>query len=391
MRSRIPQLDGVRGVAILLVLAWHYAAGPLGMHAGRAHSGTLGRGPLALTWSGVDLFFVLSGFLIADILLRARAADNYFAVFFARRTTRLVPLYFLALAAFVVARERSAGVEPLRVMFDEGGVPLWTYPLFLQNLGMARAGGWGPGWLAPTWSLAVEWQFYLTFPLLVRFAPPRMVPVAAAAAVLGCPVLRDVLMPTAGYVLLPSRADAFLAGVLAAYLLWDPAAARRVEARLPWLRAAWWGLLAGVGVMAYRLEWFGAVTGDYGTLTHSLLAAFYGTTVLLTVADERWWLNRVMRLRPLRWVGVVSYGVYLIHQPMNYHLHAALRGTPPGIADSAGVATTLLAVVATLGLASVLFLTVETWFIDLGRRAKFRFGGRRPAAPQPVEAAATVP
>lgn len=391
MRSRIPQLDGVRGVAILLVLGWHYVAGPLGMHAGRAHAGTLGRGPLAIGWSGVDLFFVLSGFLIADILLRARIADNYFTVFFVRRTARLVPLYVLTLVAFVVAREWSSGVVPLRGMFVEDGVPDWMYPIFVQNLGMARQGGFGPGWLAPTWSLAAEWQFYLTFPLLVRFAPPRWVLATAIAALVGCPLLRHVLMPIPGYVLLPSRADAFLAGGLVAYLLWDPAAALRVTAYLPRLRTVWWGLLAAVGVMAYRLEWFGAVTGEYGTFTHSVLAVFYSTTVLLAVADEGWWLNRIVRLAALRWIGTVSYGVYLVHQPMNYHLHAIFRGTTPGISGAEGVAVTLLATAASVALASALFLTIETWFIDLGRRAQYKFPvGRRPG-PQPVAAAATVP
>ena len=68
MRSRVPQLDGIRGLAILLVVASHYLGGPLGNHGSNANGSTLARGPLALCWCGVDRFFVLSGYLIADIV-----------------------------------------------------------------------------------------------------------------------------------------------------------------------------------------------------------------------------------------------------------------------------------------------------------------------------------
>ena len=98
--SRTPELDGIRGIAILLVLIWHYPINQIrGEHGSVFH---LVQQSLGWTWSGVDLFFVLSGFLIGGTLLDNRRASNYFQVFYIRRACRIVPLYFLLLLAFAV-------------------------------------------------------------------------------------------------------------------------------------------------------------------------------------------------------------------------------------------------------------------------------------------------
>src|SRR5580704_17724235 len=96
--TRLPELDGIRGCAILLVLIWHYVPCEISASEGAAH--VVSRA-LGLTWSGVDLFFVLSGFLIAGILLDNRNASNYFRVFYIRRVCRTFPLYFLLVGIFV--------------------------------------------------------------------------------------------------------------------------------------------------------------------------------------------------------------------------------------------------------------------------------------------------
>jgi peptidoglycan/LPS O-acetylase OafA/YrhL len=103
LTGRIPELDGVRGLAILLVLVWHYFQNgfggvPIARGAWQAYSFAM----LRLTWSGVDLFFVLSGFLIGGILLDAKTSDHYYRTFYVRRMYRISPLYFLWMALFVV-------------------------------------------------------------------------------------------------------------------------------------------------------------------------------------------------------------------------------------------------------------------------------------------------
>lgn len=373
MRSRVPQLDGIRGVAILLVVAWHYLGGPLGYHGGNADGGTLARGPLALCWCGVDLFFVLSGYLIADILLQARTATNYFTVFIIRRACRLLPLYAMTLLAFQVARNLLIDNVTLQPLFTPDSPPDWTYLIFAQNLGMASDHSFGPGWLAVTWSLAVEWQFYLVFLLMIRFAPPRILPWVAIGALLLGPMVRAMLPPVAGYVSLVSRADAFLAGALVAYLLREMAIVRVLVTELAWVKRIWCVLMVGVAVMSVRAEAFGAVMSWYGTFTHTWLALVFALTILIVLLDERWWLTRTACFATVRYIGVISYGIYLAHQPVNWLLHGLLNGSQPQVADGVGIGLTVLAGLGSLLLATVAYFTLEQRFIAVGRQVRYRY------------------
>src|SRR5271163_530813 len=99
---RIPQLDGIRGTAILLVIIWHFVVVPVTQ---APHQGEIGRIVAhigLLTWSGVDLFFVLSGFLIGGILIDARDSPNYFSTFYVRRVFRILPIYLLVVVAYAL-------------------------------------------------------------------------------------------------------------------------------------------------------------------------------------------------------------------------------------------------------------------------------------------------
>ncbi|MEQ1474701.1 MAG: acyltransferase, partial [Candidatus Acidiferrum sp.] len=188
---RIAELDGLRGLAILLVILCHYVGNP-------DHS-PLGFLPhrflLAFTagWSGVDLFFVLSGFLIGGILLEARDSPNYFRTFYTRRVFRILPIYYLwtMLFAFVVivgvtffaGRLATSRHELLRV-------PVQL--LFLQNIfiGMPKF-PWM--WFGVTWSLAIEEQFYLVAPPFIRILSRRQLATALTASIIMAPMLRFML------------------------------------------------------------------------------------------------------------------------------------------------------------------------------------------------------
>jgi len=176
LAGRIPELDGLRGIAIGMVLLFHFGM-PAVYRPGTALSYALVPGRLA--WSGVDLFFVLSGFLIGGILLDAKKSTNYFKVFYVRRFFRIVPAYAVALAIFILLELAVSNGGLHRLAFlTEGktgirtGVGNWIpYIFFLQNLWMAASSSLGA--LDVTWSLAVEEQFYLTLPLMIRFLSPR--------------------------------------------------------------------------------------------------------------------------------------------------------------------------------------------------------------------------
>jgi len=143
-KRRIPELDGLRGIAILLVLYLHYFVNG---HGAAEQLGWL-RYPVAmgrLGWSGVDLLFVLSGFLIGGILLEAKDSSRYFQTFYIRRSFRILPLYFAVVSLFVV----------LKILFPRGvgdffgSVPLWSYATFTQNIWRSLFSENGI-WLGPT-------------------------------------------------------------------------------------------------------------------------------------------------------------------------------------------------------------------------------------------------
>src|SRR6266403_5622540 len=175
--KRIPELDGLRGVAIALVLLWHFVFIPIEAAPGTFWSYFQATG--RLTWSGVDLFFVLSGFLIGGILLDSRDSPNYFRTFYKRRFFRIVPLYGVMLfTALMVGRGEI-----------DAWIPTLSYFAFLQNLWMARFATFGV-LLAATWSLAIEEQFYLTLPAVIHFVDPRWIIGTLVAGIVAAPATR---------------------------------------------------------------------------------------------------------------------------------------------------------------------------------------------------------
>ncbi len=169
-QERIPELDGLRGTAILLVLVGHYFAAP-GTGAVRFLSGYWVR----LGWTGVDLFFVLSGFLIGGILLTVRDSPNYFKTFYARRFFRIIPIYYAWIALYVLLSLIAGSFLTARVgSVQKIGIFILAHFLFLQNFKDFLNSTVSFWWLSMTWSLAVEEQFYLVAPLLVRYLPKRV-------------------------------------------------------------------------------------------------------------------------------------------------------------------------------------------------------------------------
>jgi peptidoglycan/LPS O-acetylase OafA/YrhL len=173
MSKRFPELDGLRGIAILMVLLEHYVAestyGPKG-----SLSFMLSR-VSRLGWTGVDLFFVLSGFLIGGILFDFRNSPNYMKTFYMRRVYRILPIYYLWLALYViVGLVGSMWIAPYHPGAFAMSVPIAVYVLFFQNFIFPPISRFGTYFVGPTWSLAVEEQFYLV--ALLRKAVARSRP-----------------------------------------------------------------------------------------------------------------------------------------------------------------------------------------------------------------------
>ena len=307
-----PALDGLRGIAILLVLLHHYTVleprGPL--EAWFADLALIG-------WTGVDLFFVLSGFLITGILIDARGSEQYFASFYARRTLRIFPLYYVVVFL-------SLNVLPLfPAWFDllaGPGAPREQLPywLYLSNFAIAARDQFLHGVLDISWSLAIEEQFYLVWPSIVWLCPPGALGWVCLAITLLAPAgrvtaLADGVEPIAVYVLPFFRADALAMGALLAVVARRSGLQSLDRLSTPVALAGLMGI-AGVCWLDGESWWWGAAMQRVG---YSLVALTGGALLVGAVARpaDAWW-RRVLSAGWLRAFGKYSYALYLFHLPV---------------------------------------------------------------------------
>ncbi len=363
-------LDGVRGAAILPVMVYHFwglGATPLGA-ADRAVWRVVGAG-----WVGVDLFFVLSGFLITGILLDARGSPRYFRDFYARRVLRIFPLYYAALVALTVV-----GLAVALLTRHPALVPtLWCW-LYVTNVAVAfLPGAEGPYYVGHFWSLAVEEQFYLVWPLVARRLGPRRLAdaclwILATALALRVGLALGGAPPMAAYVLTPTRLDALAMGGLLACWARDgsgrAAAAGRLAAPAFWVAAA-------VFVGAMVLQRSPRAEGPW-VLTLGLTAAAAASAALIQHAVGAAPQGRVAAALRAPWLvrlGALSYGLYVVHYPVHHLLTRVLAGREFAVLGSAipfAAARTALGVAITYGLAWLSWNLLERRFLAL--KARYR-------------------
>ena len=293
MSKKIPQLDAVRGVAILLVILHNQSTVFPSLHLERL---------FANGWMGVDLFFVLSGFLITGILVDTRQSEGYFKNFYARRCLRIWPLYY-SLIAFMFVLVPLLRPSEAHTVFEKSS-PWWAYPLFLQNF-LLQTPTSAAGPLAVTWSLAIEEQFYLIWPWVVRYCSLARLRRLAILVICVSPVLRlylsfhDVNLYTNVF----CRLDGLMAGALLALGV-------RSDAFLPsrFVRAAWMALFVAVP-LAFATE---AVNARW--MVFSLSAVASAAFVYLALFSAAEWLQGAVTNRFVVYTGTISYGLYLLHK-----------------------------------------------------------------------------
>lgn len=309
MNKRIPELDGIRGIAILLVLIVHFA---------RVEN--LQEPLVSLVnfgWAGVDLFFVLSGFLITSILLKSKSEAEYYRVFYTNRVLRIFPLYYTFLAVCVVI----------------GIAPVWqqvAYWLYFGNF-MNSTGNLIPA-MHHFWSLAIEEQFYVFWPLVVRKAStPRLARLCVAMIAITVAARFAVVhfhlpSPEFVYTLTPLRWDSLLFGGLVACLH-----EHRTLARISW--AVKWVAIAGaatlcLGVYRGHGTWYTSPNMErFGYLGSDLLFTSLIAAVVLW-RESQWFA--VARSRFLWFFGKYSYGIYVFHYPISrYLVNAIVPGVNP--------------------------------------------------------------
>lgn len=353
-RLHLPLLDGIRGIAILLVIPRN--AGLLLDMPGQVHGALyVTRELMQFGWAGVQLFFALSGFLISGALLDTRGAPNYYASFYERRVLRILPLYFgvLIVTFLVLAPLRALPQELLAARSHQ--IWLWTFlSNWTDSLGFSVPG------FTHFWSLAVEWQFYLLWPLIVRRLEPRQLLTLTLAIALASLVLR-IAMRAAGcppewvYQFTICRMDALALGGAAAALLRIPAwewHVRRWSPHIPWMVVA---VVAAGAPLTRGYPDSGVLTQTVGM---SMLAVVFAALVLygaLAGANASGWAGRVLALAPLRSVGKYSYAMYVFHYPLHRFVGVPLidRVAPhPGVPVALGYVCCVTLVCYGLALAS---------------------------------------
>ncbi|MCL2777904.1 MAG: acyltransferase [Polyangiaceae bacterium] len=371
--SHISILDGFRGIAILVVMLFHF-------------SWAFGEGTKATYfikhvfwagWFGVDLFFVLSGYLISRGLLveSKHTVGQRMRNFWFRRVLRIFPLYYAAII-----------VGTILCLATSARIPEWPYWVYAQNYSLA----FDPDperWTSHLWSLAIEEQFYLVWPALLLVIPKRAhVGTILSLVVIGV-VLRVGIVITPqiwggdpltaaklAYRALPTRMDGLLLGALVAVVMTTPDS---VLLRT-WRKYRRFVLAVSALALLTLIAWTGGLQFyDRRVIVfgYGLLAVFFATVVLTTVDGALpTYVARVFDGRWLGAIGRVSYGMYVIHWPLvafgipYFKRIQDWTSTPQAL--SFGIVVTIVGITLTYVLAWLSFHYFETPFLRLKHRFK---------------------
>lgn len=345
-----PQLDGLRAVAVLAVLYSHF----------RDETSIAG-------FFGVRLFFVLSGYLITAILLNCREAvsrgktTNEFVLksFYLRRGLRIYPAYYFALvAAFVL---NLPGLEPV----------FWTHAFFCSNILFVLHHAYEPWFAAPLWSVSIEEQFYLIWPFVILLTPRRFLKTVIIAAVLLGPVSRILLIllhksDFSRFYLTPTAFDALGAGALFALT--------RTQKQWP----AWTSMVAlaaaVVCIVIRSVDRFAGPVGSQELVeTLSLVALVW--IVAAASLGRTGVAGRVLTAPPVRFIGRISFGLYIYHAYV-WALLQQHAGQLPGSLRHTGFPLLFAGSILTFALATLSWFALEQPANRLKARFPYRPGTR---------------
>ena len=327
--KHVPELDSIRGLAAVTVAIFH--AFPYLFFLG---------------WSAVDLFFVLSGYLITTIIVHNLSSESFLRAFYARRALRIWPLYMLVLLVCCSANAAS------RVGYPASHLALLQHLIFLQNVQGVWSGQVPPfvHSFAPSWSIAVEEQFYLGWPLLLLWLGPRCV-VPAATGLLAVSILSRLGGLPSNVIV--ARGDGLAIGCLLA-----AAMAHLSTNTVLFQRYRRGFILAGTVSASYvailAMKFWGNPEPQWKTSTFAAFAILYGSVVGLIIMQSGAPYLRFLRHRVLRQLGTISYSLYLFHSPIMTYLPAAMLRA--GVTNQVAIAVCVWVAIFALPVGSYLFL-----------------------------------
>lgn len=375
--KKISALDGVRGISILVLLLFHYEVPGFQVASGVGKVVWWG---INVSWMGLEGFFVLSGLLITGILLETKGRPSYFRNFYMRRVLRILPLYYGCLFVLFVILP-LVGAEPATPFSRQ----VWYWAHSTNFLFVFRGVQHGDRYSMHFWSLAMQEQYYLIWPLVVYLLDRRALMAVCAAAVAASLVLRTLLVShgisyNSLTMLTPTHLDGLAMGSFMAAAVRGPGGLPDLLRRVR--PVALTALVALVAMFAWRAT---PVDRDAVTMTlgHSMIIVLFGCAAILAVAVRTSsWAGAVLHQSWLRTCGVRSYGVYVIHFPVmvflqEHHLGLGTLTARFGSVAWAQVAWLAMNFGGTVGLTMASWYLYERHFMKLKRRYSYR--SSRPA------------
>lgn len=327
--SHIPALDGIRGIAVLLVLFCHATQRPFG-EGGEINAhfvGMIDKLVLVLarmSWTGVDMFFVLSGFLITGILFDAKGKDHFFRNFYARRTVRIFPLYYTCLVLYLIVWPHFP--QWMSQGFGEIQTSTIWYWLYLSNYSQAiteQLGRVTTHIVHVSWSLSIEEQFYLCWPLVVYLFDRKTLLKICVGVFFGSMVLRTGLLAVGKFYwamgFTPCRVDGLAVGAMIALIARGPKGIYCLLRPACWIAPISAVCIVAMILIMHKLGYrrgMGQSPG-YVMIGTSLFALLYGSVLTIAAAAKKGTLvNRFFAHPILRTYGKYSYAIYLLHVPL---------------------------------------------------------------------------
>lgn len=385
LHDRVPALDGLRGLAVLFIMLFHFGTAS-GFEADTYAAKKI-IGVFCNLWSGVDIFFALSGFLITGILLREKQTPGYFSRFYIRRSLRIFPLYYAALIVIFIllpALHLPALDNPGIQRLQDAQAWMWAYS---QDFAITYYNNDffdpDPLWVGHFWSLGVEEHFYLVWPLIVYLCTRRGLLLTSAFLIVAAPIVRFTMMhydmdPAAVYTFTFSRMDEFAIGGLLAMLVRE----REPAEMMRWARWAAGATVLYLVVCVIKLKapfyWTNPEALGFG---FSFLALGSTALIVFAISPQNTVIKAGLQLGWLRFLGKYSYGAYVLHTPLQQtfmHLFGPHRiealAAPLGhtSAQLVGLLGFIgLAIALTMLLALIVYRIIEMPFNQLKRHFEY--------------------
>ncbi len=360
--TRVNELDGLRGMAILAAVLYHYANNLINADASQFN--LILKSITHFFYTSIDMFFMLSGFLLGGILLKNKSSKNFFKTFYMRRICRIVPLYFLLLLVVFIICKLNIGKGTS--WWFSNDIPFWIYFTFLQNIMMGLKDIMGNTWLSPTWSLGVEEQFYLIISFLIYLSPKRVLIFILLIGIVCAPIFRYnaptvYALSTFTY----CRFDALFGGILIALLHQDPSFQMFFKKHLNkfYLFTL---LLLGITFMISIGKWHMALF-----TVNSWFSLIYGLVLLLVLYDPKNLFSKLARIPFFIHLGLYSFSIYLFHEIILGLFFLTIPKKLPQINTLNDLGMVVICAILTYFVARFIYNHFEKKFMAFGHQYKY--------------------